>query len=385
MARFRTADPRRDASAAPFLARGRAPLRLGLAGGGTDLPGYAGRFGGAVLNATIDRYAFASVAARADGWLVFDACDLERTERHAPAPRLAGSGLDLHRGVYERMMRDFNAGAPLALTVTTSVDAPLGSGLGSSSALTVALIEAYAAYLGRSLTRRETALLACDIERRELGLAGGRQDQYAAAYGGVNMMRFPPRGEAVVDRLRLDPATARELEASLVLSFSGQARASTRIIAEQARNLDTDDAAALEGMHRLKEGVAAMQDALLAGDLVAFAAALDAAWQAKKRTARGIVTAETEWLEGVARSAGAMAVKVSGAGGGGFVMCLVPPERRARLIACLQAAGSPTYPVRLTEEGSEAWVVHRSAPIPVAEETPRAPFAVARASHPVPA
>jgi D-glycero-alpha-D-manno-heptose-7-phosphate kinase len=382
MARFRTADAPRGASAAPLrLARARAPLRLGLAGGGTDLPGYAGRFGGAVLNTTIDRYAFASVAARADGWLVFDACDLERVERHVPAPCLAGSGLDLHRGVYERMMRDHNGGVPLALTVTTSVDAPLGS----SSALVVALIGAYAAFLGRSLTPRETATLACDIERRELCLAGGRQDQYAAAYGGVNVMRFPPRGEVVVDRLRLDPATARELEASLVLSFSGQARASARIIAEQARNLEADSAAAVEGMHRLKEGVATMRDALLAGDLAALAVALDRSWQAKKQTARGIVTAETERLEGLARSVGAMAVKVSGAGGGGFAMCLVPPERRARLIACLQAAGSPTYPVRLTGEGSEAWVVHRSAPIPAAEEAPRAPFAAVRPSHPVPA
>ncbi len=385
MARSLIAEARHAAAGPLRLARARAPLRLGLAGGGTDLPSYAGRFGGAVLNATIDRYAFASVAARADGRLVFDACDVERTETHLPAPRLPDSDLDLHRGVYERMMRDHNAGVPLALTVTTSVDAPLGSGLGSSSALVVALVEAYAAFLGRSLTPRQTAVLACDIERRELGLAGGRQGQYAAAYGGMNMMRFPPRGDVVVDRLRLDPAITRELEASLVLSFSGQARASARIIAEQARNLDTGSAAALDGMHRLKEGVAAMRDALLAGDLAAFATALDRSWQAKKATAQGIVTAETERLEALARSAGAVAVKVSGAGGGGFVMCLVPPERRGRLIVCLQAAGSPTYPVRLTGEGSEAWVVHRSAPIASAKETPRAPFAAARASHPVPA
>ncbi len=367
------------------LARARAPLRLGLAGGGTDLPSYAERFGGAVLNATIDRYAFASVAARADGWLVFDACDLERAERHVLSARLHGSSLDLHRGVYERMMRDHNAGVPLALTVTTSVDAPLGSGLGSSSALVVALVEAYAAFLGRSLTPRQTAALACDIERRELGLAGGRQDQYAAAYGGVNMMRFPPRADVVVDRLRLAPAIARELEASLAVCFSGQARASSRIIAEQARNLESDRGPALAGMHRLKEGVGEMCDALLSGDLAAFAAALDRSWQAKKQTAAGIVTPETDRLERLARSAGATAVKVSGAGGGGFVMCLVRPERRARLITCLQAAGSPTYPVRLTGDGSEAWVVHRSAQSPRMEEMPRAPFAVSRPSHPVPA
>lgn len=369
------------------LARARAPLRLGLAGGGTDLPGYARRFGGAVLNATIDRYAFASVAARGDGRLVFDAGDLDRQETHAPSPLLPASRLDLHRGVYERMVRDFNDGVPLALTVTTAVDAPLGSGLGSSSALVVALVEAYAAFLGRTLTPRQAAVLACDIERRELCLPGGQQDQYAAAYGGLNTMRFPPCGDVVIDPLRLAPSVARELEASLAVCFSGQARAAARIIAEQTRNAGHDDGPALAAMHRMKDSVTEMRDALLAGDLGAFAAALDRSWQAKKRTAAGIVTPGTEALESRARAAGAGAVKISGAGGGGFAMCVVQPERRARLIAALQADGHPTYPVRLTEKGSEAWVLSRPAqvfPGPL-DEASRGPVAVSRPSHPVPA
>ena len=383
--------PRPSASlfAGSRLARARAPLRLGLAGGGTDLAAYAERFGGAVLNATIDRYAFASIAARADDRLVFDAGDLDRSEVHAPAWRLPDLRLDLHRGVYERMMRQFHDGTPLALTVATSVDAPLGSGLGSSSALVVALVQAYAAFLGRTLTPREAAVLACDIERRDLGLAGGQQDQYAAAYGGLNMIRFPPRGDVVVDRLRVGPAVVRELEASLALCFSGEARASGRIIAEQASNLDADRAA-LAAMHRLKDEVTDMRDALLGGDLAAFAAGLDRSWEAKKATASGIVTPATEALEGLARAAGATAVKVSGAGGGGFVMCVVQPERRARLITALRAAGHPTYPVHLTEAGSEAWLLHRSAqvfpgpasPGPI-DEPFRAPAAVPRPSHPV--
>ncbi|MEO8714870.1 MAG: hypothetical protein ABI369_07645 [Acetobacteraceae bacterium] len=371
----------------PRLARARAPLRLGLAGGGTDLPAYARRFGGAVLNATIDRYAFASVAARVDNRLVFDAGDLDRQEIHVPSAVLPASRLDLHRGVYERMMRDFNDGAPLALDVATSVDAPLGSGLGSSSALVVALVHAYAAFLGRTLTPREGAELACDIERRDLGLAGGQQDQYAAAYGGLNLIRFPVRADVVVDRLRLAPATVRELEASLVVCFSGQARQSAKIIAEQARNLDHDSAAPLAAMHRLKDGVTAMRDALLDGDLPAFAAGLDESWRAKKATASGIVTPATEALERLARAAGAMALKVSGAGGGGFMMCVVQPERRARLIAALRAARHPTYPVRLTDAGAEAWLPLRPArllPAPT-DEIARATVAVPRPSHPVPA
>lgn len=370
------------ARAVTRLARARAPLRLGLAGGGTDLPAYAGRFGGAVLNATIDRYAFASVAARSDGRLVFDAGDLDRQETLAPAARLPASRLALHRGVYERMIRDFNDRRPLALTVTTAADAPLGSGLGSSSALVVALIQAFAAFLGRTLPPGETARLACAIERGDLGLVGGQQDQYAAAYGGLNMIRFPPRGEAVVDRLRVPPVVLRELEASLVICFSGQARESGRIIAEQAGNVAADEAA-LAAMHRLKEGVLAMRDALLDGDLTAFAAGLDASWQAKKATASGIVTPATEALEALARAAGASAVKISGAGGGGFMMCIVQPERRARLIAGLLAAGHPTYPVRLTEAGAEAWTLHRPAQVfpGPADETAIAPAALSRPPH----
>lgn len=373
-----------DARAATRLARARAPLRLGLAGGGTDLPAYAGRFGGAVLNATIDRYAFASVAARTDGLLVFDAGDLDRLETLIPAARLQASGLSLHRGVYERMMRDFNDARPLALTVATAVDAPLGSGLGSSSALVVALIQAYAAFLGRTLPPGETARLACAIERSDLGLAGGQQDQYAAAYGGLNMIRFPTRGDAIVDRLRVPPVVLRELEASLVICFSGQARESGRIIAEQAGNVAADEAA-LAAMHRLKDGVLAMRDALLDGNLIAFAAGLDQSWQAKKATASGIVTLATEALEALARAAGASAVKISGAGGGGFMMCVVQPERRARLIAALLAAGRPTYPVRLTEAGAEAWTPHRPAQIfpGPADEPAIAPAALSRPPHPV--
>ncbi len=232
----------------------------------------------------------------------------------------------------------------------------------------------------------ETARLAWAIERQDLGLIGGQQDQYAAAYGGLNMIRFPPRGDAIVDRLRVAPVVLRELEASLVVCFSGQARESARIVAEQASNVATD-AAALAAMHWLKERVFAMRDALLDGDLAAFAAGLDRSWQAKKATASGIVTPATEALEGLARTAGASGVKISGAGGGGFMMCVVQPERRARLIATLQAAGNPTYPVRLTDAGAEAWTLHRPAqmfPGP-ADEFAITPAAFSRPSHPIPA
>ena len=166
-----------------------------------DLPSYSDR-SGAVLNATIDRYAFASIQPRGDCCLVFDACDVGQEETHRASPAVPKSRLLLHRGVYERMVREYNDNQPLAITVTTVVDAPMGSGLGSSSALVVALIEAYCAYLDVPLGRYEVAHLAHQIERVDLGLAGGQQDQFSAAFGGINFIEFLQGGRVIVNPLR---------------------------------------------------------------------------------------------------------------------------------------------------------------------------------------
>jgi D-glycero-alpha-D-manno-heptose-7-phosphate kinase len=335
--------------------RARAPLRLGLAGGGTDLPDYAERFGGTVLNATIDRYAFASIQPRNDGMLFFDACDVSREERHQAARIVRGSRLPLHRGVYERMVRDYNNGEPLSITVTTVVDTPVGSGLGSSSALVVALIEAYGAYLDLAMSRYDVARLAHQIERMDLGLAGGRQDQYSAAFGGINFIEFLPGGRVVVNPLRFNEAVVNELESSLVVCFSGQSRLSDTIIREQSGHLRAHSLETLGAMHQLKQDASDMKAAIQLGDLEAFAAILQRSWLAKKRTAASVTTTQIEALEVLARRNGAMAAKVSGAGGGGFMMFVAPTERRFRLITALNAAGAQAYPVKLTERGSESW------------------------------
>ena len=344
-------------SAPPPAVRARAPLRLGLAGGGTDLPSYAEAHGGAVLNATIDRYAFASIRPRDDGNVAFEACDLDRAELHPAAATLPAASLALHRGVYESMVREHNAGRPLAITVTTAVDAPLGSGLGSSSALVVALIEAYAAYLDAPLGRYETARLAYRIERVDLGLAGGQQDQYAAAFGGVNFIEFLQGGRVIVNPLRFPAAVLNELESSLVVSFSGRSRDSDTIIRQQTERLAAGADDALAAMHQLREDAVAMKDAVLHGDIAAVAAVLERSWLAKKRTAAAISTPQIEALEALARAHGALGAKVSGAGGGGFMMFVVPTERRHRLVAALTEAGAQASPVKLTERGSEAWAV----------------------------
>lgn len=346
--------------ARPFDVRARAPLRLGLAGGGTDLSPYCDQFGGAVLNATIDRFAFAHLTPNDENRVIFRARDLGADEHHALGARLPlDQGLVLHRGVYQHVVDTYLDGQPRALTVSTTIDAPAGSGLGSSSALVVALVEAFRVALDLPLGPGDVARLAFDIERRELGLAGGRQDHYAAAFGGVNFIEFLAGEKALVSPLRVPRAYLNEFESSLVICFTGQSRRSETIIQEQIDGLRGMNAETLESMHQLKADAAAMREALLRGDMRDLAAILARSWAAKKRTAKGIATGDVERLFEVAMAQGAWGGKVSGAGGGGFLMFCTDPENRYHLIQALNAAGGQASSAKITFEGAEAWSVPR--------------------------
>ncbi|WP_369058358.1 dehydrogenase [Caulobacter sp. 73W] len=340
--------------------RARAPLRLGLAGGGTDLSPYCDQYGGAVLNVTIDRFAFAHVSPSADGQIVFRASDLGEEERYAPGQDIdGGAGLILHKAVYHHFVETYLGGEPAPLVVSTTADAPPGSGLGSSSAVVVALIEAFRAALDAPLGPYEVARLAFEIERLRLGLAGGRQDQYAAAFGGLNYIEFLDGERVVVNPLRASRDHLIELESSLVACFTGQSRRSDTIIREQLKGLNADDPVTLESMHALKADATSMKAAVLAGDVREVAEILNRSWRAKKRTASGVATSEVDRLYDLAMAAGAWGGKVSGAGGGGFLMLLTDPENRYRLVEALNAAGGQAGAVKFTYDGAEAWRVRR--------------------------
>jgi len=337
--------------------RARAPLRLGLAGGGTDVAPYCDEFGGAVLNATIDRYAFAFIEPSPDDHIHFIASDLETRERHAPdLDAIGNAGLVLHRAVCRRMVHAYGKQMPRVI-VRTLVDAPPGSGLGSSSALVVALVEAWRALLNVSLGPYEVAHLAYEIERIDLGLSGGKQDHYAAAFGGTNYIEFMTNDRVIVNPLRLPRETLSELETSLVACFTGVSRRSEEIIDQQRAGMTQKDQRTLDNLHQLKADALEMKQALLRGDIACMAAVLDNSWTAKKQTASGISTSKIEALHGVAMQAGALAGKVSGAGGGGFLMFLVPPEKRLDLLRALRTAGSDAEGVKLTATGAESWAV----------------------------
>ena len=337
------------------IVRARVPLRLGLAGGGTDLSPYCDEHGGAVLNVTIDRYAYAFIEPSEDGLVHFVAPDMDLEECFVPElEAIAGAKLQLHAGVLTRMAREFGGGHVTPLRVTSFVDAPAGSGLGSSSALVVALVEAFRTYLGLPLGQYDVAHTAFEIERLELGLEGGKQDQYAATFGGANFIEFLAENRVIVNPLRVPAALLNELETSTVICFTGVSRRSADIIRDQTARM-TGPGKDLADLHQLKADAVEMKLALLRGEIPHMARVLNRSWEAKKRTASGISTAliETLWERG--REAGAMGGKVSGAGGGGFMMFLVPPPRRMQLIRALKDAGGEASGVHFTAGGAESW------------------------------
>jgi D-glycero-alpha-D-manno-heptose-7-phosphate kinase len=342
----------------PTTVRARAPLRLGLAGGGSDVSPYCDDFGGLVLNATIDKYAYAIVETFADDRLEFVAADQQQEWCGVAARDLDTSGrLGLHRAVYNRIVRDFNGGEPIALRLTTFSDAPAGSGLGSSSTLVVAMIKAFQELLGLSLGDYEVAHLAYEIERLDVGLSGGKQDQYAATFGGFNFMEFYGDDRVIVNPLRVKTWIISELEATILLYFTGVSRESARIIDEQRANFARKDGATLEAMHRIKNEAVVMKEAILTGNFDLMADSFRESWTAKKLTAHTVSNRDIEHTFELAVDAGATAGKVSGAGGGGFIMLLVPPDRRMDVTRALAAAGGQVMNCHFTKHGTQGWRV----------------------------
>lgn len=340
-----------------MLIRARAPLRLGLAGGGTDLSPYCEEFGGAVLNATIDLYAYATLIPLTGTQVHFAAKDGEFEETLPADPQgvsIEGPTI-LHRAVYRRITTDFLAGKPYPCRLLTYCEAPPGSGLGSSSTLVVAMVKSFVEALALPLGEYDIAKLAFKIEREDAGLQGGRQDQYAATFGGFNFMEFYEDERIIVNPLRVKNWILSELEASLVLFHTGVSRSSAAIIAEQAHNIAAHTPRSLDAMHQLKADAFTMKEAILKGDFQKFAEVLNKSWVAKKQTADSISNNRIDRLFELALEAGAVAGKVSGAGGGGFIMFVIDPAERMRVVRRLEREEGQVTAFSFTKRGTEGW------------------------------
>lgn len=338
------------------LIRARAPLRLGLAGGGTDVSPYCDEHGGFVLNATIDRYAYAVISTLTEPGVRFEASDQDVACAFALDDPLPLDGtLNLHKAVYREIVQRYNDGRPLPISLTTFCDAPAGSGLGSSSTLVVVMVRAFAELLNLPLDDYTIAQLAFKIERVDCGLQGGRQDQYSATFGGFNFMEFYGSERAVVNSLRIKNWIVCELEASLVLFYTGVSRESARIIADQSQNVSSGAAGALDAMHGLKQEALVMKECLLKGDFGGIVDSMRLGWANKKRSARTVSNPHIDGIYDAALAAGASAGKVSGAGGGGFMMFFVPPERRMAVIRTLATFDGQVSNAHFTPHGTQAW------------------------------
>ena len=338
-----------------MIIRSKAPLRLGLAGGGSDVSPYSELYGGNVLNATINLAAYCSIEPLNRPVIKVNAADAGVRQEVSLGTGPVNTGALLIDGVYNRVIRDYGTIPSPGFAITTYNDAPAGSGLGTSSTMVVCILKCFAEWMGIPLGDYELARLAYEIERKDLLLAGGKQDQYAAAFGGFNFMEFLPSDMVIVNPLRIKDWIISELEASMLLYFTGRSRFGGDIIAQQQKATRSGEKVAVEAMHRIKQSAIDMKLALLQGDLAGFASIMGQAWEDKKKMAGAITNPMIQEAFDVAMGAGATCGKVSGAGGGGFIMLIVPPENRVAVIEALSKLSGKVVPFQFTEKGAVAW------------------------------
>lgn len=340
-----------------MIHRSKAPLRIGLAGGGTDVSPYCDEFGGAILNATISLNANATIQTTNDGKIQLEAMDRDEAEMHDWDITLPLNGhLDLLKGVYNRIQRDYpfkNNGFKL----TTYVDAPAGSGLGTSSTLVVAIVGAFVEMLQLPMGEYDIAHYAYEIERNDLQLAGGRQDQYAATFGGVNYMEFYSNDKVIVNPLRIRQRYLDELENNLLLYYTSTSRESAKIIVEQSKNVTEKKSTSIEAMHQLKQQALMMKEALLKGQLDEIGRILDIGFEQKRRMAAGINNELIDNIYETAKKNGASGGKISGAGGGGFMIFYCPGTTKYNVRECLKQFGGKYRNYQFVKHGLKTWSV----------------------------
>ena len=311
----------------------RAPVRISLAGGGTDLEAYYSRFGGAVVSATIDKYFYVLVSHSRGDDIQVSSSDYRTFFRHrVEAPPPWDGDLGLPRAILQHF------GMRTGLSVFLASQVPPGTGLGSSSTVAVALIKAMSVLSGRNLSRHEIAALACEIEIDRLGMPIGKQDQYAAAFGGLNYIEFRP-DHVSVERLSVSEEVEFQLQRRLLLFFTGLAHNSASILREQRQNTCDERHPTVDALHQIKEIAIETRERLLGGEIAAVGDLLHQSWVAKRTLARGISDPTIDrWYE-VALDVGAAGGKLVGAGGGGFLLLYCEPERQDALCGRLDDEG----------------------------------------------
>jgi D-glycero-alpha-D-manno-heptose-7-phosphate kinase len=338
-----------------MLIRSKAPLRLSFAGGGTDVPPYPQQYGGAVLSATINKYAFGTLAPLADDVLTVESLDYDIVAKYHSEQDLVFDGkLDLVKAVARRLLQgQTNRGLKLFL----HSDAPPGSGLGSSSTLVVALIGLFKHWLHLRMTDYEIADLAYQIERNDLGIKGGMQDQYAATFGGFNFIEFLG-SKVIVNPLRVDLNSLNELEYNLLLCYTGRTRTSANILDRQIQSYIDKRIEVMLALARLKTITVEIKNCLLQGRLNDFGALLHDEWENKKQLDVEISNPHIEEMYEAARRAGALGGKLAGAGAGGYLLFYCQFDRKHVVAATLERMGGQVVEFGFEPRGLQTWAAN---------------------------
>ncbi len=334
-----------------MIFRSKAPLRISFAGGGTDVSPYPEEKGGAVLNATIDKYAYVSLQPRNDKEMRIRSLDYDIVAKYHIDGDLAYNGeLDLVKAV----AKSFSL--PTGFDLFLHSDAPPGSGLGSSSTMCVALLGAFQRWLNLPLTNYELAELTYRIEREDLKIAGGRQDQYAATFGGFNFIEFYEKIN-VVNPLRIPLDIINELQYRCLLCYTGKTRLSANIVARQSDAFKRKDRQVVEALDKSKEYAVAMKNCLLARKLDDLGALLHEAWLLKMKFDPEITNDYINAMYEGAREAGAIGGKLLGAGGGGYLLLYCPFDKKHLIARRLEQLGGQIVDFNFEFQGLQTWIV----------------------------
>tara|TARA_B100001287_G_scaffold40506_1_gene29696 strand:+ start:3949 stop:4962 length:1014 start_codon:yes stop_codon:yes gene_type:complete len=330
----------------------KAPLRLGLAGGGTDISPYWNNHGGVVLSGTIDQYAYCKVEAWEDWCFKSVDLDIEDTQKYLDDQYVSGP-LQLLINSYQYLLKNHPRKTPVK--ITTYVEAPPGSGLGSSSALVVALVTAISEYYGIPYDEYQTAAAALRIERDICDLPGGKQDQYSAAFGGFNYIEFLQDGRTIVNPLRLNYKTQNMLEMNTVLYYVGSPRSDVRIIEGTSQNLKKDSKT-VDITHKIKDACIEFKRSLLVGDVKKLSDLMNDYWNLKLQTNSKVGSPALIDTYEYAMLNGATAAKISGAGGGGHMVLFTEFEKRHKLITALKKRETGRIvPFKFVKHGVDVW------------------------------
>ena len=341
--------------------RSRAPMRISFGGGGSEIDPYRTNSGGRVMNSTISMYAHTLLSESHSDQIIIQSEDADEIFCVSTRNYLEVKFEDTPKScvlavaVLKYFAQELKCTLSQGIKITTYSDAPVGSGLGASSTMTVAIVHALLEFFKLPSDPYSLASIAHKIEREYLGLAGGIQDHFCAAFGGFNFMEFGPADHLLINPLRIKDETLFELESSLILIYTGTSRESAQIIQKQISAMKNSDDSTSEILRKIAENAVLIKSSILKWNLSDFATLLNEGWELKKLMTESISNSEINGLEDVCMASGALGSKLCGAGGGGYLLVAIKPENRRNLMKALGKSSEGAIRVTFVNHGSEVW------------------------------